>query len=288
MDKNSPTEFSPDGPQNAPTERKRDFTLLREIFRRRMRLFLVVAPTLFLIFVGYGLFFAAQTFATYTSMAIQQTLPATSAVSLLSGGNASGGARYLGVLKSRSFAEQVEAIVHTQQLLGTKTQEDAVENLITATSVEDSPNLALLILRVETHGPARLARDPEGKREANKHLSAFIANAYVQVFRRYLRDNDTDRETVLYREAEKRLKAADAEYRVKVAQYIAAAQGEKRQRCTDYSARKHTGRRNSPDRCGGSGFGGFIPIGRHHAGRNDGGRRTANPVSATRNPRTPD
>lgn len=212
--------------QTAHSERRFDVRLLKLIFQKRLRLFLIVMPILFLMCLGYGLLLSPQTFSASTSVAIQQPVQVASAVSLLTGG-ASGASRYLGVLRSRSLAEQVEQIVHTQSFLGTKNLEETIEELQKMVRVEDFPIEGILVLQVEVKGPARLASDPGGKREAIRHLSAYIANAYIQVFKRYLRDTDTDREAVLYREAKKRLNEADGEYRSAVGVYIAAAKGKK-------------------------------------------------------------
>ncbi len=213
---------------NPQNERRLDFRLLRTIYRKRRLPFFLAVPLLFLLCAGYGLFFAPQSFSAYTSMSMQQNTPLGGAASLLTGvNNLSGGGRYLGIIKSRNFAEQVETIVHLQQIYRLKTLEDAIDELQKVVKIEDNPSDALLILRVDVRGPARFGRESPQKREAIRHLPAFIANTYVQIFRKYLRESDNDREAVLYRGAEQKLKIADASYRQSVARYLLAARGRK-------------------------------------------------------------
>ena len=94
-----------------------DGSLLMRVFRQQIRSWLWKGLLLFTLLLLLALLLVPRTYTSTVSLAIQQPSGSGGALAALTGG---GGTtkRYLGILKSRKAAEQVERHVHLQQLYG--------------------------------------------------------------------------------------------------------------------------------------------------------------------------
>ena len=197
--------------------------LLHAIFHRRKRTWAFLGIIVFVGLLLYNLFLVPQIFSATVSISMQQSATIASPIAALVGGG--GGKKYNGVLKSRSFAEYVEHKVHMQALFHMPKHEDALDFLTKVLKIDDNPNDGLLYLTVDLGGPARFTPHAEMQREQVKETTAAIANAYAAALRRYLIESDTDRETVLMREAEKQFKLINQAYLASADQLSAFIKG---------------------------------------------------------------
>jgi uncharacterized protein involved in exopolysaccharide biosynthesis len=128
---------------------------------------------------------------------------------------------YLGILESRSFAEHAEDIVNLRALYDLPTRDDAVEMVQNAAKAEENVLDGLTYIHVSLPGPARLAPDRNGMREKVRRTTATIANAYSTEFRRYLKENDTERDSVMRRQAETEMTSARSNYQQALNKWLA-------------------------------------------------------------------
>lgn len=152
-----------------------------------------------------------QSFTSQISLSFPQS-PQPSALSLLAGTGAGSGSRYVGVLRSRRFAEQVASAARVGEACGIHTHDDAVEAVVKGVSVNDNAKDSLIYLSVSLPGPPRLAVGASERRERIKKAVSVAANAYAGVLRTYLQTSDTDREAILLRAATDQLSHAHDDY----------------------------------------------------------------------------
>ncbi|HLJ57661.1 MAG TPA: Wzz/FepE/Etk N-terminal domain-containing protein [Chthonomonadaceae bacterium] len=194
-----------------------DFVLLRQILRRRRVLWTALGIGLFLVSAFVALFVYPQNYSATVSISMQKADTSSSPLAALAGGGLGGGKKYVGVIKSRNFAEKVDRVAHFRQLLGLPDtpmgQEDALDKVTRDLKVEDNPTDGLLYLTVNLDGPAFLGGDPGGTRRAEcKAGAAKAANEYAKVLEDYLKNTDTDKELSLLRAADLQVTKAQAAY----------------------------------------------------------------------------
>lgn len=156
-----------------------------------------------------------RTYTSSVSLAIQQPSPGGGALALLSGGAGGASKRFLGVLKSREAAEQVERHIHLQQLYGTgkfPTEEDAAEFLMKSVKPDDNTADGLLYITVTLPGQPKLSVRHSPREAQIKTVVAQAANDYALALKEYYRTSDTDQGAVLLRGADKEVRQARADY----------------------------------------------------------------------------
>ncbi len=192
--------------------------LVVAIARRRARLWGVLGPLVLGAFVLAGLLAVPQRYEATVSLALQQ--PTGGAAALLGGlggnllgGSANGGPKmYLGVLKSRAFAEDAARAGNVVGLYDLTDSRDAADLVQDSLAVEDRKD-GLLYLHISLSGPARLAPGAARKRRAQvKNAAARIANRYPEMLRAYLEKSDVDRDAVLLRTSAGKVERARQDY----------------------------------------------------------------------------
>ena len=194
-----------------------DPEIVRRVLRRKGAAWLgaVVASTAVL--SGIALMFVPQSFTATTSVAVQTSSSGAGGALMALAGAETDTKRYIGVLKSRMAAKQVEQAVHLRDVYNLKTEDDAIDMLIKGVKPDDNATDGLLYINVSLPGPAKL--QPAGaRRNEVKRLAAIAANRYAAALRTYYAYNDTDRDSVLLRGADEELQRARANYKTATAQ----------------------------------------------------------------------
>ncbi len=194
--------------------------LLRSIYRKRLPAWIILA---ILVVVGcllIGLFFYPQTFGSMASISLSQPSSGSPQLALLTGGS-SGKAKYLGPLKSRRFAEQVEKTAHLQELYQLPTLEDAVERLQRGVRFDDNTADGLLYITASLEAPAKLAPNSTAMRTRVRNATATVCNAYALALKTYIIYNDTDKDAQLLKAADAQMKQARANYDSSIEKWIA-------------------------------------------------------------------
>lgn len=187
-----------------------DLALISQIIRRRFLAIASVAIGLFVLLSAFFLYMMPQSFASRASIAFQQSTPAGGALAgLLGGGSAT--TKYIGILRSRNFAEKVERETDLHTLYNLPV-EKAVENLQKSLGVDDNVRDGLLYITVTLSGPSRLSPGGGPQRDKVKRKSAEAANAYIKELQDYVVNSDVDKETVLLRAAGNQLEKARNDY----------------------------------------------------------------------------
>ncbi|MCS6777254.1 MAG: hypothetical protein RMJ43_10615 [Chloroherpetonaceae bacterium] len=216
----APTEESPVTAE--VKELRIDPSVVRVLVRRRWRAWGGVALSGFLGIGLYCFFGLPQNYTARTSLSIQRDeATVSSPLARFAGLGGGGNKSYLGVLRSRSFAERVERRVNLRALYGLKTTEEAVERIQKGLGVEESLTDGLTYIDVTLPAPPRLSPDPGGLRDRVRRMTAEIANAYTVELRRYLKESDTSREAVIQRQAEGALNRARQEYQAALSRLVA-------------------------------------------------------------------
>lgn len=201
-----------------------DGSLLGEIARRQLRWWILVAPLIMAALIYFALSFLPQTYTATVSIAVQQSSPVQSPLAALAGVSSS--KRYLGILKSRTLAADVETHAHLQEMYRLPTAEKAWEMLmLDALKVRDNPNDGLLYLDVSLPGPPRLSHGQEARRDEVQKTTALIANDYAKALQKYYAEYDNDRDTVLLRGAQEKLATARQIVEEKQRNYLAFLRG---------------------------------------------------------------
>jgi uncharacterized protein involved in exopolysaccharide biosynthesis len=183
-----------------------DGALLADIARRRARSWVLIGAILFAAVFAYQLYLVPQTFTSTVSLTIQQpSSGGAGALALLTGQAAN--TKYMGILKSRTIAEQVEQKVHLAQLYHISFDK-AVQLLLSSLRIKDESAEGLVYLDVSLPGPPKLAHAPADLRARIATATANVANAYVVALRWYYVTTDNDRDTVLLRGADSELHEA--------------------------------------------------------------------------------
>jgi uncharacterized protein involved in exopolysaccharide biosynthesis len=189
--------------------------LLRTIVRQRWRAWIAGGLLILGVSLIYGLLLYPQSFPSTVSISMQQTsAPVSPLIAGLTGGGG-GNKKYLGILRSRDFAEWVANKTHLRDLYGLPDtpdgNEETVDRLMKSLKVEDNTSDGLLYITVALEGPPRLAPD-RGQRQKVKTKAAEAANAYYGKFQDYIRFTDVDKELVLLRGAEKLVHKEEQSY----------------------------------------------------------------------------
>lgn len=189
-----------------------DGNLLGTVLRRNAVRWIAQGMVAAAVLTGIGAMMIPQSYTSTASVAVQAPQQAGSALSMLTG---SGGQtkRYIGILKSRSAAMQVESAVHLQKMYNLPTQEDALDLLGKALKPDDNAADGLLYIRVTLPGPPRLMPAAE-RRDTVRKAAASTSNAYVRVLRNFYLYNDTDRDAALVRGANEELARMRTRYDV--------------------------------------------------------------------------
>lgn len=184
------------------------------IWHRRRRLWLTLFAFGFSALALYALFVMPQSYTAKISLSLQRPggAPSGSMGALAVLGMGTTGKTYIGVLHSRSFAEIAESKVHLKDLYGLPDTDEAVELLQKGVHAEDNALDSLTYITVTLPAPARFAPDPKGERQKVRQLVAQIANDYTIELRRYLKDNDTETDAALQRQADIEMNKARKNY----------------------------------------------------------------------------
>ena len=190
-----------------------DGPLLSRAVRRQIRLWLLLGPLVFGVLLLLALSLTSRTYTAAASVAMQQPAAPTGLQGLLGGGG-SGSKHYIGILKSRAMALQVENRVHLQQIYGPKTlptPQAAAALLMGSIKPDDDPD-GLLYLNVTLPGPPRLSLHPGPRPEQIEQASAQAANAYALALKEYFVTTDTDQGNALLHGADAQVKQARTDY----------------------------------------------------------------------------
>jgi len=162
------------------------------------------------VFFLAGLTLISQTFEGKVSLSIQQS---NSAPSLLTGLGLGGSTtkKYVGVLKSRWVASQVESAAHIRDLYNLPNEDEAIHMLTRSVVVDDKPADGLLYIHVSLPGPPILFGSSE-RRKRVRAAAQTASNAYADALRAYVINLDNDRELVLLRAAKQQLLRARTDY----------------------------------------------------------------------------
>ena len=188
-----------------------DGPLLSRAFRRQTRLWLLLGPLAFGLLLLLALSLTPRSYTAAVSVAMQQPAAPAGIQGLLGGGG--GGKHYIGILKSREMADQVERRVNLQQLYGPKTLPNvqaADALLMKGIKPADDPD-GLLYVSVTLPGPPRLSHGGPAPDQIEK-ASAQAANAYALALKEYFLTSDTDQGSALLHGADTEVKRARADY----------------------------------------------------------------------------
>lgn len=184
---------------------------LSQSVRRQLRLWLWLGPLLGAVLLLLLLALVPRSYTASTSVAVQQSAPGGALAALTGVGGPS--KRYLGLLKSRDLAAQVERHVKLRALYGLPTEGDAVTLLTKSVKPDDNAADGLLYIGVTLTGPPGLSVLRHGPSAAQvKAAAAQSANAYAAALKHYYLTSDTDQGAVLLRGADNQVKLARADY----------------------------------------------------------------------------
>lgn len=191
-----------------------DFGLLWRVFRRNLKWWIPLFLIVYLISLAVGLFWFPLTYTATVSISMQQPNQVPTSLAALAGNPAA--RKYIGVLRSRRFTEEVDAKVGFRELLGLppgeKSQAEAIDRVIKDLKVEDNTSDGLIYVTVSLPGPSRFGPDQQGRRQKIKQAVSDASNGYAASLQKYLRENDTDKELTLLRSADVELKKAQLAY----------------------------------------------------------------------------
>lgn len=189
-----------------------DGDLIRGILREKGRGWLAKGIAGAAALAVLGLCLLPQSFTATSSVAVQTSPGSNGTLSFLTASGFSESKRYLGVLKSRTAASEVEQVVHLRSLYHLKSEEDAIEMLMKSMKPDDNTTDGLLYVNVTLPGPARFQPGQAERRNKIKQTAADAANAYVAALRTYYTYSDNDRDTSLIRGADAELARARQQY----------------------------------------------------------------------------
>ncbi|HEY3328883.1 MAG TPA: Wzz/FepE/Etk N-terminal domain-containing protein [Capsulimonadaceae bacterium] len=184
--------------------------LLRKVFQDKARKWIPLGLLAAVLGTIISLAIIPQTYTSTTTVAIQQAGGDSSALSLLTGSKSN--TRYIGVLKSRTAAEEVLVSTKFSRLFEFRTHNKAVEFVQQHLKVDEDPLSGLLNVSVTLPGPPRIALAGDKRTKAVRDLAAEMANSYVSYLRSYYVDTDNDRESVILRTAESETTKARSDY----------------------------------------------------------------------------
>lgn len=190
-----------------------DGPLLSRVFRRQLKLWLLLGPLLFGLLLILALLLIPRTYTATASAAIQQSSGGGGALALL-GASTGTSKRYLGVLKSRSLAASVERHVQISRLYPGRfrTEDDAVTFLSKSIKPDDNAD-GLLYIAVTLPGPPKFSLSKAGPRPAQiEAASAQAADDYALALKQYYAASDTDQGAALLRGADRQERQSRADY----------------------------------------------------------------------------
>ena len=188
-----------------------DISILRDVARYRAGRLLFVGSLVFGAFTIWQLLLTPQTYKSEISVAMQQSGSALGGLGSLLG-SAGPSKKYIGLLRSRTLAENVERHVNLQKLYQLKTHQEALARLMEGIKPEDSATDGLLMIRLTLPAPAALARDPENQREKVRLAVAECTNLYAKSLIDYYESSNTERDNVLLKAAETEMHRARVDY----------------------------------------------------------------------------
>ncbi len=203
-------------------------SLLRTIYRERLLVWIVFAVFMFAISLLVGLFYYPQSYSAMDSISLSQASGGGgSQLALLAGVGGGNKAKYIGPLKSRKFAEQVEKTAHLRDLYDLPSNDDAVEKLQRNVRFDDNATDGLLYITMTLDAPPRLAPNSEARRAKIRNATAVVTNAYAAALKNYIVFNDTDKDLQLLKSADIQLRQARTSYEAAVEKWISFVRGSK-------------------------------------------------------------
>jgi uncharacterized protein involved in exopolysaccharide biosynthesis len=192
------------------------------IIKRRLGVLVVAGFAFFAVSLAICLLLLPQRFTAQVSLSFTQPMPmsALGGMSSLASLGIAQGNKYVGILRSRRFADAVLRKVDLRSLYHLHDADDAIEMLQGALNVVDSPRDNLLYINVTLPGPPRFGPGAGARRALIKQAATRAANAYAYTLLAYVLNSDNDRESVLRREAETQLRMALGAYNDSVRQLI--------------------------------------------------------------------
>ncbi len=196
------------------TDSSLDLQLLRALAKRRKHVWVPIALVTFFVSLCYGLFLMPQGFQAKVSIAFPQSTSLSSGLigSLIGASASSANTKYVGIVKSSRLAREVEQKAHVQQLLNLPLAGDAVQTIKDGLTVDDNPRDGLMYITVQLPGPARLWPGAGRQRDRVKATVTTTASEYAKALRRYVAVSDVDKEAILLRASEDRLRKDRAAY----------------------------------------------------------------------------
>ncbi|MGI4787743.1 MAG: hypothetical protein ACRYFS_02720 [Janthinobacterium lividum] len=192
-----------------------DGARLRRAFRHQGRNWLWLGPLSVAVLTLLLGALVPRSYTSATSVALQQSSGGGSALALLTGGGGGSSKRYLGVLKSRALAENVERHVQLRQLYGPKTfrtEDDVIDFLTKSVKPDDNAIDGLLYISVTLPGPPKFSLHPSPSAVQVETASAAAANDYALALKEYYATSDTDQGSVLLRGADHEVRQARSNY----------------------------------------------------------------------------
>jgi len=199
-----------------------DGSLLTRAFRRQARGWLWKGPLVFGALLLLALLLVPRSYTASVSVAMQQPANAGGLAGLLGGAGGGGNKHYLGILKSREAALQVERRVHLRQLYGPKTlptEDKAVALLTKSIKPEDNPD-GLLYITVTLPGSPRINLMHGPRPKQVEDAAAQAADAYALALKNYFVTSDNSEGAVLLRGADTEVGRARADYEEALGQVL--------------------------------------------------------------------
>lgn len=191
-----------------------DGPLLVRAVRRQLQGWLWKGPLVFAVLLLAALFLVPRSYTSSVSVAMQQPSATGGLAGLLGGGTGGGGNKhYIGVLKSRDLALQVERRVNLRQVYGRgklPTEIAAAALLMKGIKPDDNPD-GLLYISVTLPGPPKLALNSPRPTQIEDAV-ARSANAYALALKNYFITSDNSEGAVLLRGADAQVRQARADY----------------------------------------------------------------------------
>jgi len=190
-----------------------EWALLGDILRRRAGLWAFLGPLLAAGLLLALLRWVPPVFTSTASLSMQQESggAVSGALSALSGLGGAGTKSYLGVIRSRRFADAAARQAGIQQIYGLPTAEAATDLVQKSVTLEDR-NDGLLYLGVTLPGPPRLSPGARTREAQVRAATKQVTDAYIQSLSHYLETSNSNRGAALLRQAGKQLSGARTAY----------------------------------------------------------------------------
>ncbi len=189
-----------------------DMELLKACVRRRRARYVVLGIASLLLSLAGSLCFAPRSVTARMSISVAQPAEGIGMLASMTGMGASPTGKYVGALKSRQFAEAVEARAQIQKLYRIPLRDDAIERVQDGLSVNDSVRDGLIYIDLTLPAPPLLAPGGRAAGERCRQRVALAANTYGELLRDFVTTGDFDRDSLLLRSADDRVKDARAGY----------------------------------------------------------------------------